>query len=93
MGTGFTTFVFPLYVQEISPKAIVDLSASIIVASTGFGLIGGLEFATVMRHHWKKLYLWGLIPIAGAIGAILFMPESHMFYVAQDKDEEAIAIL
>jgi MFS family permease len=92
-GSGFLTFVIPVYLGEVGPAKWQKLSQSMFGFSIGVGMIGGLDLAIPFRHHWKLLYKYGLIPVVGQILITCFMPESHMYYINTGEDDKALEIL
>lgn len=76
LGTGFIIFAAPLYFSEVAGQANGGMCQSALVMSSGLGMIVGLNLATTFRHHWKKMYLWALVPLAGQFALNLGMPET-----------------
>ena len=93
VGSGFLSFVIPVYLGEVGPQKWTKLSQSIFGFSSGIGMIGGLDLAIPFRHHWKLLFKLGLIPVVAQVLFTCFMPESHMYYINNGNDEEALKVL
>lgn len=92
-GSGFISFVVPVYLGEVGPQKWTKLSQSIFGFASGIGIIGGLDLAIPYRHHWKLLFKFGLIPVIVQALFTCFMPESHCYYINNGKDEDALKIL
>jgi len=82
IGQGILSFAIPLYLNEVGTSSYNKIITAIFTMFQGGGMIGGLNVAIPFRHHWKLLYLFGLIPCGGLIVFIVFMPESQNFLVA-----------
>lgn len=53
----------------------------------------GLNLAIPLRHHWKYLYAFGLIPCLLLFLVMFFLPESQSYYINNGQDEDALEVL
>ncbi|KAF6716118.1 Solute carrier family 2, facilitated glucose transporter member 12 [Oryzias melastigma] len=96
MGTALSGTAACLYIAEISPRErrglLVTLYELMLVVGVMLGFGCCYAFATV-PHGWA--YTFGLVipPALLQIGALVFLPPSPRFLVAQGKVEHARAVL
>ncbi|XP_026175241.1 solute carrier family 2, facilitated glucose transporter member 12 [Mastacembelus armatus] len=96
MGTALSGTAACLYIAEISPRArrglLVTLYELMLVVGVMLGFSCSYAFAT-LPHGW--VYTFGLVilPVLLQIGALVFLPPSPRFLVAQGKVEEAKIVL
>ncbi|KAF3702780.1 Solute carrier family 2, facilitated glucose transporter member 12 Glucose transporter type 12 [Channa argus] len=96
MGTALSGTAACLYIAEISPRErrglLVTLYELMLVVGVMLGFSCSYAFAT-LPHGWA--YTFGLVipPALLQIGALVFLPPSPRFLVAQGKVEQAKVIL
>lgn len=96
MGTALSGTAACLYIAEISPRErrglLVTLYELMLVVGVMLGFSCSYAFATV-PHGWA--YTFGLVipPALLQISALLFLPLSPRFLVAQGKVEQARKVL
>uniref|UniRef100_A0A3Q1HH13 Solute carrier family 2, facilitated glucose transporter member 12 n=1 Tax=Anabas testudineus TaxID=64144 RepID=A0A3Q1HH13_ANATE len=96
MGTALSGTAACLYIAEISPRErrglLVTLYELMLVVGVMLGFSCSYAFST-LPHGWA--YTFGLVipPALLQIGALLFLPSSPRFLVAQGKAEQAKAVL
>ncbi|CAI5683578.1 solute carrier family 2, facilitated glucose transporter member 12 [Oreochromis niloticus] len=96
MGTSLSGTAACLYIAEISPRErrglLVTLYELMLVVGVMLGFGCSYAFATV-PHGW--VYTFGLVipPALLQIGALIFLPPSPRFLVAQGKVERAKKVL
>ncbi|KAM6915152.1 solute carrier family 2, facilitated glucose transporter member 12 [Xenentodon cancila] len=96
MGTALSGTAACLYIAEISPRErrglLVTLYELMLVLGVMLGFGCSYAFATVPRG-WA--YTFGLVipPALLQIGALVFLPPSPRFLVAQGKVEQARSVL
>ncbi|XP_034018217.1 solute carrier family 2, facilitated glucose transporter member 12 isoform X2 [Thalassophryne amazonica] len=96
MGTALSGTGACLYIAEISPRErrglLVTLYELMVVVGVLLGFSCSYAFAAV-PHGW--VYTFGLVipPALLQIGALIFLPPSPRFLVAQGKVEKARKIL
>ncbi|XP_008301674.1 solute carrier family 2, facilitated glucose transporter member 12 [Stegastes partitus] len=96
MGTSLSGTAACLYIAEISPRErrglLVTLYELMLVVGVMLGFGCSYAFAALPRG-WA--YTFGLVipPALLQIGALLFLPPSPRFLVAQGKVEQARAVL
>lgn len=96
MGTALSGTAACLYIAEISPRErrglLVTLYELMLVIGVMLGFSCSYAFAT-LPHGW--VYTFGLVipPALLQIGALLFLPCSPRFLVAQGKLEQAKLVL
>ncbi|XP_041832082.1 solute carrier family 2, facilitated glucose transporter member 12 [Melanotaenia boesemani] len=96
MGTALSGTAACLYIAEISPRErrglLVTLYELMLVVGVMLGFGCSYAFAT-LPNGWA--YTFGLVipPALLQIGALVFLPPSPRFLVAQGKVEQARAVL
>lgn len=96
MGTALSGTAACLYIAEISPRErrglLVTLYELMLVVGVMLGFSCSYAFAT-LPHGWA--YTFGLVipPALLQIGALVFLPPSPRFLVAQGKAEQAKVVL
>lgn len=96
MGTALSGTAACLYIAEISPRErrglLVTLYELMLVVGVMLGFSCSYAFAT-LPHGWA--YTFGLVipPAVLQIGALVFLPPSPRFLVAQGKVEQARTVL
>lgn len=96
MGTSLSGTAACLYIAEISPRVrrglLVTLYELMLVAGVMMGFSCSYAFA-VLPHGWA--YAFGLVipPALLQIGALIFLPPSPRFLVAQGNVERARDVL
>ncbi|KAM4529652.1 solute carrier family 2, facilitated glucose transporter member 12 isoform 1-T2 [Fundulus diaphanus] len=96
MGTSLSGTAACLYIAEISPRErrglLVTLYELMLVIGVMLGFSCSYAFATT-PHGW--VYTFGLVipPALLQMGALLFLPPSPRFLVAQGKVEQARVVL
>ncbi|XP_038148580.1 solute carrier family 2, facilitated glucose transporter member 12 [Cyprinodon tularosa] len=96
MGTSLSGTAACLYIAEISPRErrglLVTLYELMLVVGVMLGFGCSYVFATT-PHGWA--YTFGLVipPALIQMGALLFLPPSPRFLVAQGKVEQARVVL
>ncbi|XP_040920139.1 solute carrier family 2, facilitated glucose transporter member 12 [Toxotes jaculatrix] len=96
MGTALSGTAACLYIAEISPRErrglLVTLYELMLVVGVMLGFSCSYAFAT-LPHGW--VYTFGLVipPALLQIGALMFLPPSPRFLVAQGKAEQAKIVL
>ncbi|XP_028997191.1 solute carrier family 2, facilitated glucose transporter member 12 [Betta splendens] len=96
MGTALSGTAACLYIAEISPRErrglLVTLYELMLVVGVMLGFSCSYAFAT-LPHGW--VYTFGLVipPALLQMGALVFLPPSPRFLVAQGKAELAKAVL
>ncbi|XP_069579609.1 solute carrier family 2, facilitated glucose transporter member 12 [Brachyistius frenatus] len=96
MGTALSGTAACLYIAEISPRErrglLVTLYELMLVVGVMLGFGCSYAFAT-LPHGWA--YTFGLVipPALLQIGALVFLPPSPRFLVAQGKVEQARTVL
>lgn len=96
MGTALSGTAACLYIAEISPRErrglLVTLYELMLVVGVMLGFSCSYAFAA-LPHGWG--YTFGLVipPALLQIGALVFLPPSPRFLVAQGKAEQAKVVL
>lgn len=96
VGTGLT--IAPLYMAELSPKAVrgalVSLNEVSINVGVLLGFIAGWAFSGLGKHEsWRWMLGMGCLPPVVIGFFLLGMPESPRWLVKQGRREEALLIL
>ncbi|KAM3602525.1 uncharacterized protein V6R79_005736 [Siganus canaliculatus] len=96
MGTSLSGTAACLYIAEISPRErrglLVTLYELMLVVGVMLGFSCSYAFTTI-PHGWA--YTFGLVipPALLQMGALLFLPRSPRFLVAQGRVEQARTVL
>ncbi len=107
MGVGAASVVSPAYIAEVSPASMrgrltslqqMGIVVGILIAFLADYLItlaaGGVNNPFWFGlEAWRCMFLTEAIPAAIYIVASLFVPESPRYLIANDRDQEALAVL
>jgi len=92
LAVGIVNFVIPLYLSEISPKAIrgtlVSLYQWAITAGILFSYFINAAFANAV-YNWRWMLLAGVLPGVVLLVGMCFMSDTPRWLVSKNKDEEA----
>lgn len=64
VGSGIQSFAIPLYLNEVGNPKWNKIITACFTLFTGVGMLTGLNLAIPVRHHWRLLFEFGLIPVA-----------------------------
>ncbi|KAF7230436.1 solute carrier family 2, facilitated glucose transporter member 12 isoform X1 [Nothobranchius furzeri] len=96
MGTSLSGTAACLYIAEISPRErrglLVTLYELMLVIGVMLGFGCSYAFAT-SPHGWAYTFALVIPPTLLQIGALVFLPSSPRFLVAQGKVEQARVVL
>lgn len=91
-AVGIVNFVVPLYLSEVSPKALrgtlVSLYQWAITAGILFSYFINAAFAQVI-YNWRWMLLAGVMPGLVLLVGMYFMGDTPRWLVSKNKDEEA----
>lgn len=88
-GQGLQNFAIPLYLNEVGTNKYNKIISAYYTLMIGGGMIFGLNLSIPFRHDWKFLYEIGLIEAAVLAVFIFLLPESQVFFMNNDQDDEA----
>lgn len=88
-GQGLQNFAIPLYLNEVGTNKYNKIISAYYTLMIGGGMIFGLNLSIPFRHDWKFLYEIGLIECAVLAVFIFMLPESQVFFMNNDQDDEA----
>jgi sugar porter (SP) family MFS transporter len=95
IAIGFTSVTAPVYVSELAPPQ----SRGMLIGLYQFALTVGIALADLVgywlasQHGWRLMFGIGAIPAAVFLACILTLPESPRWLLAQNRDQEATAVL
>ena len=96
LAVGIVNFVVPLYLSEISPKAmrgtLVSLYQWAITAGILFSYFINAAFASAV-YNWRWMLLAGILPGTVLLVGMLFMSDTPRWLVSKNKDDEARNVL
>lgn len=91
-AVGIVNFVVPLYLSEISPKALrgslVSLYQWAITAGILFSYIINSVFAHAV-YNWRWMLFAGVVPSLILLIGMSFMQDTPRWLVSKNRDEEA----
>lgn len=93
IGSGCNTFALPLWLLEVSMSELKKITIAIFNLMNGSGMLVGLNLCIPFRHHWKWLYIGGFIPIGLLILFWIFMSESPVYLLVNERDDEVLEAL
>ena len=95
IAIGFTSVTAPVYVSELAPPQ----SRGMLIGLYQFALTVGIALADLVgywlasQHGWRLMFGIGAVPAAIFLACILSLPESPRWLFAQNRDQEATAVL
>lgn len=96
LAVGIVNFVIPLYLSEISPKAVrgtlVSLYQWAITAGILFSYFINAAFAQAV-FNWRWMLLAGVLPGLVLLIGMCFMSDTPRWLVSKNKDEDAKKVL
>lgn len=96
LAVGIVNFVIPLYLSEISPKAVrgtlVSLYQWAITAGILFSYFINAAFAEAV-FNWRWMLLAGILPGLVLFVGMCFMSDTPRWLISKNKEEEAHKVL
>lgn len=96
LAVGIVNFVVPLYLSEVSPKALrgtlVSLYQWAITAGILFSYFINAAFAQSV-YNWRWMLLAGVLPGTILLAGMIFMGDTPRWLVSKNRDEEAKKVL
>lgn len=91
IAAGASTVAVPIYVGEISHPGIRGFTGSVIMAAYCFGFAMALTLGAMMPWRWAT----GIAAATSAVSlvATFFCPESPVWLIRRERDEEARKML
>jgi len=97
LAIGVASVVAPLYIAEISPRAIrgrlVSLNQMAIVTGILLAYFVNWLLSFAGPSSWRWMFASAVVPSAAFLLALLVVPESPRFLVETGHDREALAVL
>ena len=96
LAVGIVNFVIPLYLSEISPKAVrgtlVSLYQWAITAGILFSYFINAAFAQAV-FNWRWMLLAGVLPGLVLLIGMCFMSDTPRWLISKNKDDDAEKVL
>ena len=96
LAVGIVNFVIPLYLSEISPKAVrgtlVSLYQWAITAGILFSYFINAAFAQAV-FNWRWMLLAGVLPGLVLLVGMCFMSDTPRWLISKNKDDAAQKVL
>ena len=96
LAVGIVNFVIPLYLSEISPKAVrgtlVSLYQWAITAGILFSYFINAAFAQAV-FNWRWMLLAGVLPGLVLLIGMCFMSDTPRWLISKNKDNDAKKVL
>lgn len=96
LAVGIVNFVVPLYLSEVSPKALrgtlVSLYQWAITAGILFSYFINAAFAEAV-YSWRWMLLAGILPGTVLLVGMCFMSDTPRWLVSKNREEEAKKVL
>jgi sugar porter (SP) family MFS transporter len=97
LAIGVASVLAPLYIAEISPRAIrgrlVSLNQMAIVSGILLAYFVNWALSFQGPSSWRLMFAAAAVPSLAFLVALLFVPESPRFLVEKGKEDEALAVL
>jgi sugar porter (SP) family MFS transporter len=97
LAIGVASVLAPLYIAEISPKAIrgrlVSLNQMAIVTGILLAYFTSWALAHGGASSWRLMFATAAVPSVAFFFALLFVPESPRFLVEKGRESEALGVL
>jgi sugar porter (SP) family MFS transporter len=97
LAIGVASVLAPLYIAEISPRAIrgrlVSLNQMAIVSGILLAYFVNWALAHGGTSSWRWMFASAAVPSVAFFAALLFVPESPRFLVEKGREGEALAVL
>ncbi len=97
LAIGVGSVLAPLYIAEISPRAIrgrlVSLNQMAIVSGILLAYLVNWLLSSLGPSSWRLMFASAAIPSVVFFAALLFVPESPRFLVERGREPEALAVL
>jgi sugar porter (SP) family MFS transporter len=97
LAIGVASVLAPLYIAEISPRAIrgrlVSLNQMAIVTGILLAYFVNWVLSFAGPSSWRWMFASAAVPSAAFLLALLVVPESPRFLVERGREAEALAVL
>jgi sugar porter (SP) family MFS transporter len=97
LAIGVASVLAPLYIAEISPRAIRGRLVSLNQMAIVSGILLAYFVNWLLSFHgpssWRLMFASAAVPSIAFLVALLFVPESPRFLVEQGREERALAVL
>jgi sugar porter (SP) family MFS transporter len=95
LGVGMGSMVVPVYLGEVAPPDLRGrvVSANQLMITSGIVVAYLVDYALADAEAWRIMLAVALVPSVLLGVGMLRMPESPRWLLAQDRDEEARAVL
>jgi sugar porter (SP) family MFS transporter len=97
LAIGVASVLAPLYIAEISPRAIrgrlVSLNQMAIVSGILLAYFVNWLLSFAGPSSWRFMFASAAVPSVAFFVALLFVPESPRFLLEKGKEPEALAVL
>jgi sugar porter (SP) family MFS transporter len=97
LAIGVASVLAPLYIAEISPRAIrgrlVSLNQMAIVTGILLAYFVNWLLSFAGPSSWRWMFASAAVPSVAFFVALLFVPESPRFLVEKGREGEALAVL
>lgn len=91
-AVGIVNFVVPLYLSEISPKALRGTLVSLYQWAITAGILFSYIINSVFAHavyNWRWMLFAGVVPSLVLLIGMSFMQDTPRWLVSKNRDEEA----
>jgi sugar porter (SP) family MFS transporter len=97
LAIGVASVLAPLYIAEISPKAIRGRLVSLNQMAIVSGILLAYFVNWALSHggttSWRWMFASAAVPSVAFFLALLFVPESPRFLVEKGREADALAVL
>jgi sugar porter (SP) family MFS transporter len=97
LAIGVASVLAPLYIAEISPRAIRGRLVSLNQMAIVSGILLAYFVNWTLSFHgpssWRLMFAAAALPSLAFLIALLFVPESPRFLIEQGQDDAALAVL
>ena len=95
MAVGGASIIVPMYISEIAPQGVRGRLATLnsLMIVVGQLIAYGVNSAFAPSENWRLMLGLGVVPaVVLAIGTY-FLPDSPVYYLLQDRPDDAAAVL
>lgn len=95
VGIGFTSVTAPVYVSELAPPQSRGMLIGLyqLALTIGIALANVVGYWLAAEQGWRAMFGLACVPTVLFLLAVMTVPESPRWLVAQNREHEAISVL
>lgn len=79
-----------MWLCEVAMGSYTKITMAVFQGFSAVGIILGLNLCIPFRHHWRWLYIGGIVPVVLLAIFTFFMAESPTYLIVEEKDDECL---